>query len=108
MKVLVTAASKHGATAEIAAAIGEGLRNRGHQVAVVAPELGLRAGDCLRSRPVWLFSSGPVGDPSRKLVQKMTADPGRPASSASPPRSHPPRTPPPSCPSCSAAAIARG
>ena len=24
---------------------------------------------------MWLFSSGPVGDPSRKLVQKMGADP---------------------------------
>jgi menaquinone-dependent protoporphyrinogen oxidase len=29
----------------------------------------------LSQRPVWLFSSGPVGDPKRKLVQKMTADP---------------------------------
>jgi menaquinone-dependent protoporphyrinogen oxidase len=29
----------------------------------------------LAQRPVWLFSSGPVGDPRRKLVQKMTADP---------------------------------
>ena len=29
----------------------------------------------LSQRPVWLFSSGPVGDPRRKLVQKMTADP---------------------------------
>ncbi len=26
------------------------------------------------SRPVWLFSSGPVGDPSRKLVQQMGVD----------------------------------
>jgi hypothetical protein len=26
-------------------------------------------------RPVWLFFSGPVGDPSRKLVQQMSVDP---------------------------------
>lgn len=25
--------------------------------------------------PVWLFSSGPVGDPSRKLVQSLEQDP---------------------------------
>jgi menaquinone-dependent protoporphyrinogen oxidase len=29
----------------------------------------------LAARPVWLFSSGPVGDPSRKLVQSMEQDP---------------------------------
>jgi menaquinone-dependent protoporphyrinogen oxidase len=34
-----------------------------------------RSGDALAARPVWLFSSGPVGDPSRKLVQQMGADP---------------------------------
>jgi menaquinone-dependent protoporphyrinogen oxidase len=27
------------------------------------------------SRHVWLFSSGPVGDPSKKMVQKMGEDP---------------------------------
>jgi menaquinone-dependent protoporphyrinogen oxidase len=103
MRALVTAASKHGATAEIAAAIGEGLRRRGLEVAVVpaelagsvsgydavvlgsavygghwlppALELAERSAAALRSHPVWLFSSGPVGDPSRKLVQKMGVDP---------------------------------
>jgi menaquinone-dependent protoporphyrinogen oxidase len=38
MKVLVTAASRYGSTAEIAAAIGEQLRGRGFEVAVLAPE----------------------------------------------------------------------
>jgi hypothetical protein len=37
MKVLVTAASKHGATAEIAAAIGEVLRDAHVDAAVVPP-----------------------------------------------------------------------
>ena len=34
-----------------------------------------RSGDALATRPVWLFSGGPVGDPSRKLVQGMDVDP---------------------------------
>jgi menaquinone-dependent protoporphyrinogen oxidase len=40
-----------------------------------AKELVARFGDALAARPVWLFSSGPVGDPSRKLVQQMGVDP---------------------------------
>jgi menaquinone-dependent protoporphyrinogen oxidase len=40
-----------------------------------AKELVDRSGDALAARPVWLFSSGPVGDPSRKMVQKMGEDP---------------------------------
>lgn len=40
-----------------------------------ARELVDRSGDSFGGRPVWLFSSGPVGDPSRKLVQQMGADP---------------------------------
>ena len=103
MKVLVTAASRHGSTAEIAAAVGEGLRRRGHEVAVLAPGYvgslcgydavivgsGLYAGRWLapavdlveslsgelRARPVWLFSSGPVGKPGSRLARKMTEDP---------------------------------
>jgi menaquinone-dependent protoporphyrinogen oxidase len=103
MKVLVSAASRYGSTAEIAAAIGEELRGWGLDVAVLAPEyvgnvreydavvlgsavymgrwldpameLVSRSSEALSSRPVWLFSSGPVGDPSRKLVQKMEVDP---------------------------------
>ena len=94
MKVLVTAATKHGATAEIATAIGEALRGEpGLDAAVVppeevatvdgydavvlgsavyaghwlpaAPDLVDRAGGALAGTPVWLFSSGPVGDPPK-------------------------------------------
>ena len=103
MTVLVTAASEHGSTWEIAEAIGNSLRQRGLEVDLIAPEqvhdvdaydavvLGsaVYAGhwckpamrlvqahaDALSRRPVWLFSSGPVGDPRRKLVQKMGVDP---------------------------------
>jgi menaquinone-dependent protoporphyrinogen oxidase len=103
MNVLVTAASKEGATAEIAEAIAAALTKRGVGTTVTEPdrvvdvrgydafviggavygghwlqpatELVDRIGVLLAGRPVWLFSSGPVGDPSRKLVQKMGADP---------------------------------
>ena len=103
MKVLVTAASRQGATYEIAEAIGRVLRKRGLDSTVSRPErvddvtaydavvigsaiysghwlepacnFARRFAHDLAQRPVWLFSSGPVGDPRRKLVQKMTADP---------------------------------
>jgi menaquinone-dependent protoporphyrinogen oxidase len=93
MKVLVTAATKYGATGEIAEAIGEVLRERGLDSTVGPPEeattvdgydavvLGSavyaghwlkparelvdRSRDALAARPVWLFSSGPVGDPPK-------------------------------------------
>lgn len=93
MRILVTAASKHGSTAEIAESIGEVLRDEGHESVVLAPEeveavedydavvlgsgvyaahwlkpaleLVERSADALASRPVWLFSSGPVGDPPK-------------------------------------------
>jgi menaquinone-dependent protoporphyrinogen oxidase len=93
MKVLVTAATKHGATGEIAQAIGETLRDQGLDPTVVPPEqvdnideydavvLGSavyaghwlkparelvgRGGAALAARPVWLFSSGPIGDPPK-------------------------------------------
>jgi menaquinone-dependent protoporphyrinogen oxidase len=93
MTVLVTAASKHGATAEIADAISSGLRNLGYAAECIPPEqvqdlaryeavvLGsaIYAGHWsasattfvdthaaqLRACPVWLFSSGPVGDPPK-------------------------------------------
>lgn len=103
MNVLVTAASKHGATSEIAETIARVLREHGIESAIRRPDevedlagydaavIGSAvysghwlepatafvrrfAGE-LAQRPVWLFSSGPVGDPKRKLVQKMTADP---------------------------------
>ena len=103
MNVLVTAASKQGATSEIAEAIAQSLRQRGLDTTVSAPErvedvrgydafvigsavymghwlepateLVHRSAAAMADRPVWLFSSGPVGDPQRKLVQQMGADP---------------------------------
>jgi menaquinone-dependent protoporphyrinogen oxidase len=103
VRVLVTAATKYGFTAEIARTIGAVLAERGFDTTVLSPEevgsiedydaviLGSaacaghwlelakdlvdRSGDALTARPVWLFSSGPVGDPSRKMVQKMGEDP---------------------------------
>jgi menaquinone-dependent protoporphyrinogen oxidase len=93
MKVLVTAASKHGATAEIARVIGGVLETQSIDVDVRPPEeverldgygavvLGSgvyaghwlkdakafveRHGAELRERPVFLFSSGPVGAPPK-------------------------------------------
>jgi menaquinone-dependent protoporphyrinogen oxidase len=103
MNVLVSAASKQGATGEIAEAIARTLSKRGLDPTVLAPErvedvrgydafvigsavymghwlesaTGLvhRSGAAMADRPIWLFSSGPVGDPKRKLVQQMGADP---------------------------------
>jgi menaquinone-dependent protoporphyrinogen oxidase len=103
VKVLITAASLHGATSEIAAALGEELSGQGLSATVIPPEavndvesydaviigsavytghwlapakdLVHRYLDVLASRPVWLFSSGPVGDPSGKLSQAMRKDP---------------------------------
>ena len=93
MKVLVTAASRHGATQEIAEAIGRTLSDRGVAASVVpiADVTDLNGYDAvivgsavymghwlesaqmfveqhsepLSSRPTWLFSSGPIGDPPR-------------------------------------------
>ena len=93
MKVLVTAATKHGATGEIAQAIADTLRGQGLDPTVLEPErvgtvdgydalvlgsavyaghwlkpardLVARCGPALVARPVWLFSSGPVGDPPK-------------------------------------------
>lgn len=91
MKVLVAVASRHGATAEIGETIAGILRDAGHEVVVESPQavaaldgfdaviLGSavyagrwiddarrfaerhQAG--LRDRPLWLFSSGPIGAP---------------------------------------------
>lgn len=91
MKILITAASKHGSTTEIAWAIRGHLVEAGLQAVVVHPDeitelsgydavvvgSAVYAGrwlapakqlvDRLRTQlgdvPVWLFSSGPVGDP---------------------------------------------
>ena len=93
MRVLVSAATRYGATAEIGQAIGEVLGEHGLEPAVVPPErvggldgfdavvvgsavyaghwlkpareLVERHAGALAGRPVWLFSSGPVGDPPK-------------------------------------------
>ena len=95
MRVLVTAASRHGTTAEIAEAIAEVLRKASIEVDVLAPEAvdtvdpydavvlgsGVYAGhwlapakafverheEGLRYRAVFLFSSGPLGDPPKPV-----------------------------------------
>jgi menaquinone-dependent protoporphyrinogen oxidase len=93
VRVLVTAASRHGATHEIAAAIAVGLARRGieaesrplEELAALdgydayvigsavyvgrwldpARELVESQAGGLASRPVWLFSSGPLGPPDK-------------------------------------------
>jgi menaquinone-dependent protoporphyrinogen oxidase len=108
MKVLVTVATRHGATAEVAAIIARVLRLRGMEAtelppadvvdieeydAVVlgsavyagrwlAPATSLveRLQPQLAARPVWLFSSGPIGDPPNPLkpvdVSRVVASTG--------------------------------
>ena len=89
MKVLVTVASKHGSTAEIGSAIAATLTTEGHQVDLLEPAAvrdvspydavvlgsGVYIGHwiesarkfaeqyagALREKPVWIFSSGPLG-----------------------------------------------
>ena len=101
--VLVTAASLHGATAEIAEVIGKTLAEHGFAATVIPPgdvgdvdgydavifgsavytghwldaakDFVGRCGSSLASRKVWLFSSGPVGKPTGKLAQAMAKDP---------------------------------
>ena len=91
MNVLITVASRHGATGEIGEIVAGILREAGLEVSTTAPELvsdlrgcdavvlgsGVYAGrwlgpardfaerhaTALAQRPVWLFSSGPIGDP---------------------------------------------
>jgi menaquinone-dependent protoporphyrinogen oxidase len=110
MRILVSAASRYGATAEIARAVAGTLARRGLDVDVLAPDrveridqygavvlgsavyaghwlgpaeaFAARFRDALAARPVWLFSSGPVGNPRRKLVQRMGADPAQLAGAA--------------------------
>jgi menaquinone-dependent protoporphyrinogen oxidase len=93
MKVLIAVASKYGASAEIGGDIARVLTDRGHVVMRTTPEevdsldgydaaivgsavyaghwmepardLIDRVGGSLTERPVWLFSSGPIGDPPR-------------------------------------------
>ena len=90
MRALVTAASRHGSTDEIAEALAGALRDNGAEVDLIEPaavheitdydtivlgsaiylghwmkdakSFAERFADALRLRQVWLFSSGPVGD----------------------------------------------
>lgn len=102
-RVLVSAASTHGSTSEIAQVIGQVLSEGKLAVTVLPPEevrsieefdaiiigSAVYAGHWLdpakdlvdrcrgqfSGRPVWLFSSGPVGNPLSKLAQGMAKDP---------------------------------
>jgi menaquinone-dependent protoporphyrinogen oxidase len=93
VKILVSGGSKHGATLEIAQAIADELARCGHETIVAPPEdldgisgfgaavigSAVYAGHWLPAArqlveknaaglaeiPVWLFSSGPVGDPPK-------------------------------------------
>ncbi len=110
MRVLVTTASKHGATQEIGARIGSVIGARGHEVDVRSPtevkeldrydvivvgsavyaghwqkeakELVQRGNGVFANRPVWLFSSGPVGDPALPADGPADAEELRQASGA--------------------------
>jgi menaquinone-dependent protoporphyrinogen oxidase len=103
LNVLVSAASRHGATVEVAATIGEALRTAGLQVFVLAPDevdrldgydaavlgsavyvgrwlepardLVERHKVALSRIPVWLFSSGPIGDPLKPAEDPADAAP---------------------------------
>jgi menaquinone-dependent protoporphyrinogen oxidase len=96
VRILVSAASRHGSTAEIATRIAEALRAGLPGEAVVDVRPAAEAGDVTAydavvlgsavyigrwledarhvaarlaadsSRPVWLFSSGPIGDPPKR------------------------------------------
>jgi menaquinone-dependent protoporphyrinogen oxidase len=105
VRVLVAAASRHGATAELATAIADGVRSglpetaevvvrrprdindvRGYDGVVLgsavyfghwleeAHDLLLRCAVTLWERPVWLFSSGPVGVPERPSELLLDVD----------------------------------
>jgi menaquinone-dependent protoporphyrinogen oxidase len=103
MRILVSAASRHGSTAEIATELGQALRRALPGVGVDVVPLSRVAGvdgydavllgsavyfgrwleearwqvtaqsKILRERPVWLFSSGPVGDPAVPATEAVDA-----------------------------------
>jgi menaquinone-dependent protoporphyrinogen oxidase len=102
MRVLVTVASKHGSTAEIARIIGDLIRSEGHDVELRPPETvasvepygcvvigsAVYGGQWLEparafvdrhrvdllDRPVFLFSSGPLGPPQRLSADATDVD----------------------------------
>ena len=102
-RVLIAVASCHGATREIARAIRNTLDEHGIGADLIPPDavsslsdydavilgsavytghwlaaardFATRLGTQLAGRRVWLFSSGPVGDPARKMVQSMEMEP---------------------------------
>lgn len=97
MKILISAATKHGSTGDIASALGASLERRGCEVVVRPPdEVGHVAGydavvlgsgvyagrwlgpakrliereqDALAGIPVFLFSSGPLGEPPKPVEE---------------------------------------
>ena len=106
MSVLVVYGSRYGATRGIAESLGEALRAYGHEVDVqeASPVLSataydafvigsaayrgswldgpvdfvMRHVDVLAERPVWLFSSGPLGTPASAQERAEALDLGRP------------------------------
>jgi len=103
MKVLVSTASKHGSTADIGRSIADVLTGQGIEARILVPEevtsldsygaiiLGsaVYAGRWMKpmrelvdrfevelaGRPVWLFSSGPIGDPPTPEEDPVDVDP---------------------------------
>ena len=103
IRVLITVASRHGGTREIGEAIASALSDRGIEAEIQLPERvgaidafdavivgsGVYAGHwleaakrfierfetTLRQRPVWLFSSGPLGDPLAPIAEPVDAAP---------------------------------
>jgi menaquinone-dependent protoporphyrinogen oxidase len=103
MRILVTAASKHGATTEIAESIAATLRDEGIEVDIRPPDdvetlegydgvvvgSGVYAGHWLEpakrfverhtgglaARSVWLFSCGPIGDPPKPAEDPVDVAP---------------------------------
>ncbi len=102
MRVLITVASKHNATAEIGVEIAFVLQSRGIEVVNLPPETvtdlagydAVIAGssvyegrwlkpaerfvtdhrDALTAMPTWLFSSGPIGDPPMPAEHAVSID----------------------------------
>lgn len=103
MRVLIATASRHEATAEIGRALADAITQAGHLAVVLRPEQvtsvvgydavvlgsGVYAGRWLEparkfaeqhaaelvARPVWLFSSGPVGDPPKPEAEPVDVAP---------------------------------